>query len=620
MKKIFRYSAIVVALFFTSCEDYLTTTSPSSFTQDYIFSSETDATRAVNAIYALFNQDAYTSRLSNNFMGNTDIEMGGASSSAGDNGRRDIWTFEAREQNSDVRVVWNNAYMAINRANEAIEGIEASQLYKDGNPMMQQLLGEAKGLRAFWYYYLVNLWGDVPFFVTATKAGDDFYKPRTSRYEILSYIIQDLIGVEPNMMWAEQVPFGVERMNREFIMGLIARIALTRGGYSLHPDMTMKRNDDYLEYYQIANTYTKKLRDLKPHILNPSFAQVFRNQAVLTAPENAPAVPTSQADILYEVAFHPGFGDVAWNHGIKVDAGTHPYGSGSNYTSLTVNYYYSFDTLDTRQDVTASLIYYDKELLQQPVAVSSIAPGKWNRLWLKTPPGPATAKGTGINWPVMRYADVLLMLAETDNELNGGPTADAIEALKKVRRRAFPESTWPAKVDQYVASVSGSKDAFFDALVDERAWELGAEAIRKYDLIRWNLYGDKVAETKETLYQMGLDALNQTGQYAYLPRYLYYKRNPDGTITFLNKYRSLAVAPPLKDSPNVGDNPDGYSRQTWLLGNINSTTMEPANYILYNWRGYQDPSGQAPVPYILPIPSETVLNSQGVLRNDGYNF
>ncbi len=615
----------MLALLFTSCEDFLDTTSPSSFTQQYIFNSETDAARAVNAIYALFNQDAYTSRLSNNFMGNTDIEMGGANSSAGDNGRRDIWTFEAKDQNSDVRVVWNNAYLAINRANEAIEGIEASQLYKDGNPTMHQLLGEAKGLRAFWYYYLVNLWGDVPFSVTATKAGDDFYKPRTSRYEILSFIIQDLIEVEPNMMWAAQVPYGIERMNREFIMGFIARIALTRGGYSLQPDMTMKRNDDYLEYYRIANTYTKKLRDLKPHTLNPSFAQVFRNQAVLTPLENAPTVPTVEGDILYEVAFHPGFGDVAWNHGIRVDAGgadanAHKYGSGSNYTSLTVNYYYSFDTLDTRQNATASLIMYDKDLIQQPVAVSSIAPGKWNRLWLATPPGAASAKGTGINWPILRYADVLLMLAETENELNNGPTGEAIEALKKVRQRAFPGSAWATKVDAYVANVSGGKDAFFKAIVDERAWELGAEAIRKYDLIRWNLYGEKVAETKQALIQMGIDALNQSGQYANLPRYLYYKRDEAGRITFLNKFRSLAVAPPLKDSPTVGDNPEGYFRQTWLLGNINTTTQEPANYILYNWRGYQDPTGQAPVPYILPIPSETVINSQGVLNNNGYNF
>ncbi|MBF9255059.1 RagB/SusD family nutrient uptake outer membrane protein [Pontibacter sp. 172403-2] len=610
MKNIFIYSVVTVALLFTSCEDYLDTNSPSSFTQDYIFSSEADAAKAVYGIYALFNQDAYTSRLSSNFMGNTDIEAGGVSGSP-DNARRDVWSFEATASNSDVRVVWNNAYNAINRANEAIEGIENSALYQQGNPTMNQLLGEALTLRAYWYYYLVNLWGDVPFKTTPTKAGDEFYLPRTDRNEILTQLIQDLIEIEPKMMWADQLDFGIERINREFVMGMIARLSLTRGGYALYPDMSVKRSDDYLEYYQIANTYTKKLVNTKPHSLNPDFGEVFRNEVEYISPENS--------DVLFEVAFHPGFGDVAWNNGVRVDAGTHPYGSGSNYISLPVSYFYSFDTLDTRQGVTCSLVYYDKNLLQQPVDVTSIAPGKWNRLWLQTPPGAASAKGTGVNWPVMRYSDVLLMLAETENEISGGPTGEAKEALRQVRQRAFPQSAWPAKVDEYISAVSG-KEAFFNAIVDERAWEFGGEGLRKYDLIRWGLYGEKVAETRRTLIQMGLDAYNNAGEYAKYPDYLYYKRNADGTITYLNKFRRPAVVPPVVDSPNKGDNPDGYYSTTWLRGLINTTTMGPADYILRNWRGYQDDSGMSPVRYILPIPSETVTGSLGVLKNDGYGF
>src|SRR5690606_32936972 len=156
-------------------------------------------------------------------------------------------------------------------------------------------------------------------------------------------------------------------------------------------------------------------------------------------------------DVLFEVAFQPGFGDVGWCHGVRVDAGTHPYGSGSNYLSLTPTYYHSFDTLDTRLPATCSIIYYDKDLQQTPVGVTAIAPNKWNRLLMPTPAGPQSAKGTGINWPIMRYSDVLLMFAESENELNGGPTADAINALKRVRQRAFPSALWGSKVDDYVA-------------------------------------------------------------------------------------------------------------------------------------------------------------------------
>ena len=142
---------------------------PSAFTQEYVFSNETDAGKAVSSIYALFNTDAFTSRVSNIFMGNTDIECGGVGASP-DNSRRDIWSFECTPANGDLLTVWNNAYNAINRANECIEGIDASSI--KSNPNMQQLKGEATALRAVWYYMLMNHWGDVPYKVSPTKACD----------------------------------------------------------------------------------------------------------------------------------------------------------------------------------------------------------------------------------------------------------------------------------------------------------------------------------------------------------------------------------------------------------------------------------------------------------------
>jgi starch-binding outer membrane protein, SusD/RagB family len=619
MKKVILYSLVFLSLATTSCEDFLDTDSPSTFTEDYVFSSEADAAKAVGSIYALFNADPYTSRLSNNFSGNTDIEFGGVSSAL-DNNRRDIWSFEATAGNGEVERVFNHAYIAINRANESIEGIEKSALYRNNSRMMKQLLGEAYTLRAFWYYYLVNLYGDVPFKPTATKAGDEFYLPKTDRNEILANMIEDLKRVEPDMMWASELDFGIERINRGFVQGFIARLALTRGGYSLQPDMTLKRSGDWQEYYAVASSYAKKLIDSRQHTLNSNYAEIFENINKSISPKNG--------EVLYEVAFYPGSGDVAWNMGIRVDAGSHPYGSGSNYLSLTPGYYHSFDTLDVRLPATCSLVYYDKNLEQQPVAVTSIAPNKWNRLLMKTPSGPASAKGTGINWPIMRLADVYLMFAEAENALKGGPTAEAKEAFRQVRRRAFPESRWASKVDAYLEQVSGSEQAFFNALVDERAWEFGAEAIRKYDLIRWGpVYGKKIAETKAALIAMG-EAANgvpsghpQEEAHKHLPDYLYYKRNADGTITFLNRYSKVNTVP-LIYNPTTGDNPTGYIRHTWLGGNnlYNASTNTTANFILWSWRGYQDDSGLTPVRYILPIPASVVMNSQGVLKNEGYGF
>ena len=593
----------------SSCQKFLTADSPSNFTPEYVFASEADAKKAVNSVYALFNQDAYTSRLSNNFAGNTDVECGSVGASP-DNSRRDIWSFETTPTNADLLTVWNNGYNAINRANECEKGLlEVGLKNLPDSKVMNNLLGEVRALRALWCYWLMNHWGDVPFKSTPSRAGEDFYLPRMGRDSVLTFLIKDLIDIEPKMSWADELDFGIERINREFVIGFIARLSMMRAGYWLQPDMKMARKADYKEYVQIANTYAKKLVQLKPRAL-PDYATVFMNQNKYIKPVNS--------DVLYEVAFHPGFGDVAWNNGVRVDAGTHPYGSGSNYLSFPITYYHSFDTLDQRLPVTCYLIYFDKDLIQQPAGTASIAPGKWNRMLVPSPLGSASAKGTGINWPVMRYADVLLLLAESENELNG-PNATAKDALRKVRQRAFPSSAWATQVEGYLNTVGASPQAFFDAIVNERAWEFGGECLRKYDLARWNLFGKKVAETRNALVQMGIDGTQGTGAFANLPDYMYYKRNADGTINWLNRYTRPAVAPAVKDVPTIGSNPDGFLRVSWTRSMLNTTTNGPADYILRQWRGYTDNTGSAPLRYILPLHNSVISSSLGVLQNQyGY--
>ena len=75
MKRIIFFSSALVLLVLVSCKKVLNPDTPSVF-REYIFSNETDAAKAVYSVYALFNQDAYTSRVSNNFAGNSDIEVG----------------------------------------------------------------------------------------------------------------------------------------------------------------------------------------------------------------------------------------------------------------------------------------------------------------------------------------------------------------------------------------------------------------------------------------------------------------------------------------------------------------------------------------------------------------
>lgn len=602
MKRIIYFSITCFALLFVSCKKYLTSDSASRFPEEYVFGSESDAKKSVNMVYALFNQDAFTSRVSTLFAGNTDVEVGNSVGASPDGARRDLWSFEATTSNADLLTVWNNGYNAINKANECEFGLTTIALAKDpGNKTYLNLLGEVKALRAYWYMLLMHHWGDVPFSIKPSRAGDDFFLPKTGRDSILTFLINDLIGIEPDMQWADQLDFGIERINREFVIGLIARLSLIRGGYWLYPDMTMKRKQDYQAYYTIANTYCKKLVEQKPRVL-PEYATVFMNENKYLKPVNS--------DVLYEVAYPPGYGDVGWCMGVGVTNGIgfHSFGSTTISMALTPSYYHSFDTTDLRLTATCAIVSYNDTMAQMPSSPTGIAINKWNRILVPTPLGPASSKGTSINWPLMRYADVLLMLAESENELNG-PTGAALDALRKVRQRAFPSSVWNEKVDAYIASVAADKSSFFNAIVNERAWELGGEMIRKFDLVRWDLYGKKIADTRNMLNQMGQDAVAGVGMYAHLADYLYAKRNPDKTLTFLNRYYKVAGPVPAEYNMKIN----------WLRNLWNTTTNGPANYNLWQWRGYTDNSGATPVRYVLPLHGSVIASSLGSLENEyGY--
>jgi len=559
-------------------------------------------------MYVHFSHDGFRSRLSNNMTGNTDIEH--SSGWTSDGARYQIWNLKAQPNNGDLGYVWDIGYKAIRDANIAIEGILGSTAYTSSDAeltrKMKHLLGEAYTMRAYWYSMLVFYFGDVPFSTEAPKPGVEFNLPKENRNVILSHVIEDMINAEENMMWADQLPNGIEQINREYTLGMIARLALQRGGYYLKPDLTMTRDGDSQQYYQIALQYARKLIQLKDRELPRDFRQVFVNQCKFISPVNS--------DILFEVPFAVGEGDVGWNIGIRVDGGSsakHDYGSGSNYMAMPPTYLYSFDTLDIRREVTCGLYTINTD--NQKVLVSTgnmnISQGKWSRHLLPTPPGKSTDKGTGINWPMMRYSDVLLMLAEAENELNG-PTADARAALQRVRQRAFPESAWALKVDQYITNASASKEKFFEAIVDERAWEFGGEMIRKYELIRWGIYHQKVSGMVEQLKKMADEANSGTGT---LPDYLYVKNGDNGDLLIYNLDRKVLAAPD-----------ESWEQKSWLISMWDTNLGTYREWITKDWENYITGSKigvpDGIVRYVFPIPTIGIDNSKGVLKNDGYGF
>lgn len=645
-KKLIYISFLLAAVSFTSCDDFLAVDSPSSFESEYLFSSTDDAYKMVLGAYAPFAQDAYTSRLSCVFMQNTDVEInGGVGEKPNGAHRADVWSLEGGilQNWGDINSTWNNSYLAIDRANQCIEGILNSSLYKSGDPIMKQLLGESYCIRAYWYFLLCNYWGDVPFSTEPSSADKDNNTPRVDKNVIYARCIQDLIDSEEGMKWASEVT--VERMSRDFAMGMIVRLSMFRAGYSMQADGTMKRPDDYKEYLTTAKKYAEKLIGSTKHTLSGDFAKIFKDQCEFTV--------NNDGDMIYEVAFvKNGGGDVGWCVGRTVSGGS--YGAGSSYVGLSPTYYYSFDQADIRRDASCAFAKYRTESAEEPSGFTGMSPAKWCRLWLKESPGSSASKSTGINWPIMRYSDVLLMYAEAENALNNGPTDAAKKALKDVRRRAFKAADQSIKVEAYVNNLNSETD-FFNALVNERAWEFGGECLRKFDLVRWNLYGKKIIKMKEELTYMGKAGVGEdlsnpeVIKYLSLPDVIYYtlvKGTSEVTgkestlIKLLNdpytrlseSQRPVTTVSKYEDL-KVGDGK--YAKMGWISSMLQPMKdaegneikdenglriYEPANYIKYSFRGYKGMTGEEAIPYLLPIPFSVTSASKNILSNNGYGL
>jgi len=241
-----------------------------------------------------------------------------------------------------------------------------------------------------------------------------------------------------------------------------------------------------------------------------------------------------------------------------------------------------------RRDVTC-VPYQWTDGKQVPV-VGRFYFGKYRYEWL--PRRVTSTNDDGLNWLYMRYSDVILMAAEAINEIDG--PAAAAPYLKMIRDRAFPSA--PAKVNAFMDKATASKQAFFDAIVDERALEFTGEMLRKNDLIRWNLLKTKLDEAKAKLQRLE----NREGEYADIPKKIYYKNEGEKVIIYgLEHGHTDAEGEAL-----------GYeANKNWtIVSSSDATSFWDALYL-------RDPNTQQ----FWPVWQIFIDTGNGVLNNDGYN-
>ncbi len=495
---------------------------PTRTTSNNYFNNETEAESFLRGVYAILTQTSFYGNQYFFLVGGDDLETYGGPGRAPS--KEGLISNNATTSDPAVYAFWYTLYSGINRANIFLEEINKVSDINEKNKKIYS--AEARFLRAFYYFNLVQCWGDVPFrtYSTQTVVGLDI--ERTPKAKIYDFICKEMEESSNDLLKASSIAYRPGRVTRETAWGILARVYMFRAGEH-YRDKTSPDEAKIKEYFKRADFFASKVKDEGGFSLAPNYWDFFIDQCAnrynSTANESmweaeftgnystdirtegrvgniigmqAPDL-SSKTDLTGKA--DPGFGycffwstpklyelyvangdtkRMNWSiapftytesaQGKGVDGRLFEKGKLEEVKGQYYNQSFSYgDTNSKAKKGDREKTYETKDY--------DLACGKWRREY------EADKKNknfTSINFPILRYADVLLMIAECENEVNDAPTAKAYECINAVRRRAGINPLEDGM----------TKDEFRQAVKDERAMELCFEMTRRFDLIRWGEY------------------------------------------------------------------------------------------------------------------------------------
>lgn len=460
---------------------------PGVLSPDIYFESQDDALAALTGAYAGHYGGAQRYYLKSWIIL---VEVGSDDMSDGFGGiqpRKEMDRFKFDPSFSDFYFVWWNAYLIINRAGNVIANVpEMPDAAFDSPELKKRIIAEARFLRAQNYFNLIRLWGDVVFhgdnYVSDPVGSSDL--TRTDIDVIYDFIISELELAEQDLWDRDVTEKG--RATRGAAQAFLSYVYLTRAGWRLDATTNTMVQGDASNWAKAAE-WAKKCMDEGHYFLQDNYRHVFPSDD-----DEFDTYENNEEHIFFVncVATNNWFETLLY-WGPRLANGEGGFSSFMGERELV----WSFEPGDQRDEVTN--LYYVIDELEEEQWLDDDNAGYW---W----PGinyphvnkylpdedkydfPPSQNASGCNYPLIRYADVLLMYAEAVNESNGSPTADAIEAFNKIRRRAGI-SEWPNVNDVDGNPYPNTQDGFRQAVRQERRWELCFEGKRLFDLRRWNI-------------------------------------------------------------------------------------------------------------------------------------
>lgn len=509
MKKIYALVFAVLCLTVSSCS--FLEMEPEVITGGTYYNSESEVLYGLAGVYGVLNNEPFYGNYYSLMLSNTD-DLCYYNRPTANN--YSVW-YRHDASSQEVYEAWTEIYQGIGNANSFLEAVADSEFDED-----HRYYNEARFLRAYYYFILAQAWGDVPLRTTAATSPEDVDCPATSQLNVLQWVVSEMencIDLAPETL--ENTP---SRIARTTVWGILARVYLFMAGETVAGNGDLRH-----EYFGKAMQYAEKVIDSGLHRLNPSYQQIFINMI-------SDRYDTEYRESMWEADF---LGNRSssdnWSNGrigdliglqSSPDVGTYDevncnYAYGQYNGSLKLwNLYWHEDRTDDETDLaTVTDVRQEWNMCPYNYNGGNFAPygqsegtcrpgidkTPYRHNGVSTTDDPVTARAirncgkyrretiyegvkgdrgtyTPINYPILRYSDVLLMYAEAYNEYNGAPSQEAFGYVKAVRNRAG--------ISTRDYSEYSSQEAFRQLVRNERGRELCFESLRKYDLIRWGIF------------------------------------------------------------------------------------------------------------------------------------
>lgn len=433
-----------IAICFWSCSDFLEEIDKSNFTLENYFTRPEHATSVVNATYESLRPIMQSGFNGGPWMmtefatGLAETELGQAQNSLF------IRSLINNSDNDYGQSYWTTYYRGIANANLAIAKIPEIEM---DQAVKNRLLGEARFLRAYYYFHLVRLFGSIPLITQPIDlTSPEMYAEPSSVEAIYNQIVEDLNTAETSGLHTHE---GTGRVSMGAVKTMLSSVYLTMAGYPL------KKGN---EYYLLAANKAKEVMDSGQFRLFTEYNQLnaveLKNQGghIFMVQFAAFIVPST-----WQVSIIP------YNRGISA------YNDETGGIFANADFVRSFEQGDKR--VREKQFFYTEYTLRSN-RNQTMQLGDYY-IWKHfDEEAQLNTTSSGMNWPIYRFAEVLLTYAEAINE-SQGPTAEAYAAINQIRRRAE------------LPDLNGlSQDALRNAIWKERWFELCYENKTWFDMVR----------------------------------------------------------------------------------------------------------------------------------------